>query len=74
MKKIILGMVFVFASFSMVNAENESLEVPAICGELAQDVFNDALSQGASYEDAMDVSDAMYHSCRYLTYLSDYIE
>lgn len=67
-------MVFVFATVTMVNAENESSQEPAICGELAQEVFNDAVSQGESYEDAMVVSDAMYHSCRYLTYLSDYIE
>ncbi|MBT8318278.1 MAG: hypothetical protein HKP59_11695 [Lutibacter sp.] len=67
-------MVFVFATVTMVNAENESLEVPGKCGELAQEVFDSAVSQGESYENAMEVSDAMYHSCRYLTYLSDYIE
>jgi hypothetical protein len=74
MKKIILGMVFVFATVTMVNAENESLEVPAKCGELAQEVFDSAVSQGESYEDAMNLSDAMYNTCKYLTYLSDYIE
>jgi len=74
MKKVILGMVFVFASLTLVNAENESVNELAICGEIAQEVFDDAISQGESYENAMNASEAFYQSCRWLTYLSDFIE
>ncbi len=74
MKKIILSLVFVFASVAMVNAENESVQELAICGEIAQDVYNNAISQGSSYEDAYNVSEAFYQTCRALTYLAEYIE
>lgn len=37
-KKIILGIVFVFASFTMVNAENESLNENSIYGEILQEI------------------------------------
>jgi len=74
MKKIILSVVFVFASFAMVNAENESVQELAICGEMAQEVFNNAVSQGADYDEAYEASEVMYQSCKWLTYLAEYIE
>jgi len=74
MKKIILSMVFVFASVAMVSAENESVQELAICGEIAQDVYNNAISQGSSYEDAYNASEVFYQTCRALTYLSEYID
>lgn len=73
MKKIILSMVFVFASFAMVNAENESVQELAICGEMAQDFYDNATSQGVDYEEANNGAEAIYQSCKWLTYLSEYL-
>ena len=70
MKKIVLGIVFVFATVTFVNAENQINEKTNGCGELAQAVYVEALGNGSSYEDAYESSEVMYQSCKWLTYLS----
>ncbi|MGV6845132.1 MAG: hypothetical protein ACWA42_03270 [Lutibacter sp.] len=77
-KKIILGIVFVFATVSFVKANiNEAVKnmqpVPAKCVEGAQQIYDDALCQGYSYEDAYTMSDAYYQTCVALNKLAEYL-
>tara|TARA_R110001583_G_scaffold82774_1_gene219274 strand:+ start:4585 stop:4809 length:225 start_codon:yes stop_codon:yes gene_type:complete len=71
MKKIILGVVFVFASITMVNANtNTNDKVDGRCSNFAMEVFYEATDQGMSYEDAYDLSNDAENICKALNFLS----
>ncbi|WP_457618547.1 hypothetical protein [Lutibacter sp.] len=68
MKKIILGIVFVFASFTMVNANNDIVSTEDVvqftCDEVASNFASLAYESGYSVEDSIRVYDAIYSNCR----------
>ncbi len=40
---------------------------------MAQDFYDNATSQGVDYEEANNGAEAIYQSCKWLTYLSEYL-
>jgi hypothetical protein len=71
-KKIILGIVFVFASITMVNAN--SSQVSGECTNFAMAVFYDAVDNGMSYEDAYNLSVDADNVCRGLNFIADHLQ
>lgn len=72
MKKIILGIVFVFATVTMVNA-NSNDKVEGVCDQYAMDVFYSAVDEGMSYEDAYNLSNDANDVCRSLHLLANFL-
>jgi len=67
-------MVFVFASFTMVNANsNINNKVEGVCSSFAMEVFYSAVDGGMSYEDAYDLSNDADSVCRALNLLAEYL-
>lgn len=76
MKKIILGIVFVFASFTMVNANSnveDKIENASNCASYARGIILDAAENynldisrgGAHFEIMMEAYHAIYADCYY---------
>ena len=70
MKKIVFGLMLVFATSSLLNAND--IEAPAdACDEFAMKVFYESVKKDGDYEKAFQLSEDADAICRGLHYIAE---